>query len=296
MINKLYLIENIINFFNKPYGLLSDSRIKFILSTGLPLFILFFLWTFGPFGLILFQDFVRLKLLSVITIIGAIIIIIHVYFFQNIVIKNYTIGVTIIWIFWITLLIGLSNFIIYEIFFNNPNFHWSGLPFMLYQTFLIGLLPYLFIIILYNTYYLRNKIRVINRINSELTGFQNNHQTITSLTLTSSNLRDVVTIDSNSLICVISADNYVELNWFENGQTKKMLLRNTLAEVENKINKQVSHIQRCHNSYIVNINQIKTILGNSGGYRIILNKIDLEIPISRKYKNRFFELLKINSL
>ncbi len=296
MIDKPNQIKNIINFFNRPYGLLIDSRIRFILSIGLPLFILFFLWTFGPFGLILFQDLVRLKLLSVITIIGAIIIIIHVYFFQNIIIKNYTIGVTIVWIFWITLLIGLSNFIIYEKFFNYPNFHWSGLPFMLYQTFLIGLLPYLFIIILYNTYYLRNKIRVINRINSELTSFQSNHQTITSLTLTSANLRDVVTIDSNSLICIISADNYVELNWFENGQTKKMLLRNTLAEVENKINKQVSHIQRCHNSYIVNINQIKAISGNSGGYRIILNKIDLEIPISRKYKNHFFELFKINSL
>jgi DNA-binding LytR/AlgR family response regulator len=114
--------------------------------------------------------------------------------------------------------------------------------------------------------------------------------------LTSVNLRDVVTIDSNSLLYIATAENYIELNWFENGQTKKMLLRNTLAEVEKEIKKQFCHIQRCHNSYIVNVNQIRTISGNSGGYRIILNNIDFSVPISRKYKNDFFKLLTGSTL
>lgn len=275
---------------------MADNRIKFILSIGLPLFILFFLWTFGPFGLILFQDLVRFRLLFVITIVGALIIIAHIYFLQSILIKNYTVGATLVWILWITFLVGVSNFIIHELFFNIPDFRWNGLPFMLYQTFLIALLPYLFIIILYNTYYLRNKIRTINRINVELTDFQSNKHTTALLTLTSAHMRDVFTIDSDALLCIISADNYVEINWLENEQTKKILLRNTLTGIEKEIKKQATHIQRCHNSYIVNLNQIKTISGNTGGYRIILNKTDIEIPISRKYKSRFFELLRNKSL
>ncbi len=284
-----------INFFNKPYGLLKDERIKFILSVALPLFVFFFLWTFGPFGLIFFQNIARLKLLTDINLTGAVIVVIHVYFLQNIIIKNYTIGATIIWITWITFLIGLSNFIIYEILFNKSVLDWKGFPFMLYQTFLIALLPYSFIIILYNSYFLKNKIRVINQLNYELTGFQSNHQILADLILTSANQRDIFSIDSDSLLYIASADNYVEINWFENGQIKKMLLRNTLAEVGNAINRQVSHICRCHNSYIVNINQIKAISGNSGGYRIILDKTDFEIPVSKKYKNSFFEILKNNT-
>jgi DNA-binding LytR/AlgR family response regulator len=104
-------------------------------------------------------------------------------------------------------------------------------------------------------------------------------------------LREVVTLDSDSLLYIASADNYVELYWLENGQTKKILLRKTLTEVEKEIKKQFQHIERCHNSLIVNINQIKAISGNSGGYRIILNNIDSAIPISRKYKDNFLKLL-----
>jgi hypothetical protein len=252
---------------------------------------MFFLWTFGPFGIALFQDIVKLKLLSSINIAGAIIIIIHVYLLQNIVIKNHTIGTTVIWITWMTFLIGLSNFIIYMAFFNNFHLIWKGLPNMLYQTFLIGMLPILFIIILYNTYYLKNKIRVINQINSNLTKYQSTIPAKSDLTLTSVNLREVVTLDSDSLLYIASADNYVELYWLENGQTKKILLRKTLTEIEKEIKKKFHHIERCHNSYIVNINQIKTISGNSGGYKIILNNIDFTIPISRKYKGNFLTLL-----
>jgi hypothetical protein len=284
-------IKNIIDFFSKPYDLLNDNRIKFIFSIGMPLFIMFFLWTFGPFGIALFQDIVKLKLLSSINIAGAIIIIIHVYLLQNIVIKNHTIGTTVIWITWMTFLIGLSNFIIYMAFFNNFHLIWKGLPNMLYQTFLIGMLPILFIIILYNTYYLKNKIRVINQINSNLTKYQSTIPDKSDLTLTSVNLREVVTLDSDSLLYIASADNYVELYWLENGQTKKILLRKTLTEIEKEIKKKFHHIERCHNSYIVNINQIKTISGNSGGYKIILNNIDFTIPISRKYKGNFLTLL-----
>lgn len=284
-------IKNIIDLFSKPYDLINDNHIKFIFSIGMPLFIMFFLWTFGPFGIALFQDIVKLKLLSSINIAGAIIIIIHIYILQDIIIKNHTIGTTVIWFIWITFLIGLSNFIIYMAFFNNFHLIWKGLPYMLYQTFLIGMLPILFIIILYNIYYLKKKIRVINQINSNLIKYQSIIPANSELTLTSANLREVVTLDSDSLLFITSADNYVELYWLENRRVKKILLRKTLTEVEKEIKKQFQHIERCHNSFIVNINQIKAISGNSGGYRIILNNIDSAIPISRKYKGNILKLL-----
>lgn len=222
---------------------------------------------------------------------GSLIGITHFYGLQNIFIKHFTIGITIVWLVWINLVIGLSNFIIWEIIMNNGHMVWKGLPTMLFQTILVGALPILFIIILYNTYYLKKKIKTINQINTNLTKYQSIVHTKSNLTLMSGNLREVVTLDSDSLLYIASANNYVEIYWLENGQTKKILLRKTLTEVEKEIKKQFHHIERCHNSYIVNINQIKTISGNSGGYRIILNGIDSLIPISRKYSNIFFKLL-----
>jgi hypothetical protein len=284
-------IKNIVDYLSKPYDLLNDNRIKFIYSIGMPLFIMFFLWSFGPFGIAFFQDIVKLKLLSSICIAGAIILIAHVYLLQNIIIKKHSVWTTVIWLTWMVFVVGLSNFVIYFVQFNNGHLLWKYLPKMLFQTFLVGLLPILFIIILYNTYYLKKKIRAINQINSNLTSYQSIIPPKSYLTLTSTNLREAVTFDSNSLLYITSADNYVELYWLENEQIKKIFLRKTLAEIEKEIKRKWQHIERCHNSYIVNINQIKSISGNSGGYKILLNSIDFPIPVSRKYKDIFLRLL-----
>ena len=285
------VIKNIIDYFCKPYDLINDNRIKFIYSIGGSLFILFFLWFFGPFGIVLFEDTVKFKFLSSICITGAIILLIHIYILQDIIIKNHTIGTIVIWLTWMVLVVGFSNFVIYMIYFHNGHLIWKGLPIMLFQTFLVGLLPILFIIILYNTYYLKKRIKVINQINFNLSRYQSKIPARSVLTFTSANLRDVISVDSNSLLYITSADNYVELYWLENKQIKKCLLRKTLTEMEKEIKRQCKHIERCHHSYIVNINQIKSISGNSGGYRIILNGIDSPFPVSRKYKGTLFKLL-----
>ena len=89
--------KNIIDYLNRPYDLLNDNRIKFIYSIGGSLFVLIFLWTFGPFGIVLFSDIIKLKLLSAFCIAGAIILIIHIYLLQKIIIKKFTIKTTIVW-------------------------------------------------------------------------------------------------------------------------------------------------------------------------------------------------------
>lgn len=288
-------IKNAIGFFGKPYDLLNDNKIKVIYSIGGSLFILFFLWAFGPFGIVLFKNIDKLKYLSLICLAGTIILIIHIYLLQNIIIKKHTIGTTIIWLSWMTSIVGVSNFIIYMIFFNHGHLIWKVFPIILFQTFLVGLLPVIFIVILYNAYFLKKKIRFINQINTDLSTFKSEVTDKSYLTLTVKNLRDVLTINSSSLLYIASADNYVEIHWFDGGQVRKTLLRKTLAETEKEIKRQCQNVERCHNSYIVNINQIKTISGNKGGYWIILNNIDFTIPISRKYKNDFFKQFSLNT-
>ena len=269
---------------------------KFIFAIGGSLFVLFFLWSFGPFGIVFFSNNVKLKLLTTICISGAIILIIHVYLLQKILFKKFTIGSTIIWFAWMTLMICISNFIIWGVMMNNSHMVWKYWYRALYQTYMVGLLPIIFIVILYNNYFLKKKIKFTNQINADLSKYQSEILGKFDITLTSINLREVLTIDSNSLLYIVSSDNYVEIHWLENGQARKSLLRKTLAETEKDIKRQCRNVERCHNSYIVNINQIKNISGNSGGYSIILNNIDFAIPVSRKYKNSFFKPMTSNTL
>ena len=284
-------LKRIISYFNKPYDLLNDNRIKFIYSIGGSLYILLFLWFFGPFGIVLFEDILKIKFLFSIFIAYTAILIIHLYLIQDFIIKKHIIGSTIIWLIWMILVIGFSNFIIYSVYFNDSRLIWNGLPAMLFQTFLVALLPTIFIVLLYNTYYLKKKIKIINQVNINLLKYQNKIPTGSDLTITSANLRNVISVDSSALLYITSADNYVELHWLEDNTLKKCLLRKTLTEIEKELQEQCNHIKRCHYSYIVNIHQIKSISGNTGAYKIILNNIDFPIPVSRKYKSSLFRLL-----
>lgn len=289
---KIIPFEKVKDFYRKPYDLLNDIRVKFIYSIGDVLFIMIFLWLFGPFGLALIPESVKVKLIFWYCIVCSGIIIIHVYLLQDIIIKKYTVATTVLWLAWIVAVCGLGNFIVWEVIMDNGHLHWNFLPKLMMQTYLVALLSTTFKIILYEKYYLKKRIRIINQVNSDLIMHQSKGAGKTNITLTSEKLNEVATFDSDSLLYITSADNYVEINRLVNGQVQRFLLRKTLTEIEKEVKSQCRHFERCHNSFIVNINQIKSISGNSGGYRIFLNGNFPPIPVSRKYKDTFFKVLK----
>jgi len=273
---------------NSPYGLCEDSRIKFIFSVVNPLFIALFLWLFGPFGLALFPEEVKLRLILWYCIVSGGVTIFHVYLIQNIVLVRPTYGTTILWLIWILSVCGLGNFIVWEIIMNNGILIWKYLPKMIVQTCLVGLLSNLFVILLYEKHFLKKKIRFINQVNAGILKFQSNNSCKTLITLTSSSLNEVITMEADSLLYITSEDNYAEITWIKEGQVKRNLIRKTLSDLEKELGNQSGSFKRCHNGYIVNINRIKSVSGNSGGYRISIDGTDNQIPVSRKYKEAFF--------
>ncbi len=284
---------NLITYLSTPSDFLKDSRVKLLLSLGTTLFAGLFLWFFGPFGLAIYHADVKAELIFFYCVFGYAIFVLHLYLLQKLVIRKYTIGATILWLIWICLVIGLSNFLIFEIIVGKGEFLWRGLHIMEFQTLLIGALPISFTVMFYNSYLLKKRIRLINQINSDISKFRN-QETFQNglLTLSSSNMKEFLTVDPGSLLYLASADNYVEVCRLENGEIKRSLLRNTLSEAGKELVKQFESARRCHNSFIVNLNRIKSIEGNEAGYRIILDGTDSVIPISRKYKKDIFGYLK----
>jgi DNA-binding LytR/AlgR family response regulator len=55
--------------------------------------------------------------------------------------------------------------------------------------------------------------------------------------------------------------------------------------------KEYKFIMRCHRSYLVNVNHIDRVEGNSQGYRIYFETIDFAVPVSKNYVNKLRELI-----
>ncbi len=69
------------------------------------------------------------------------------------------------------------------------------------------------------------------------------------------------------------------------------LIRSSLKKVNERIN-EFDFILRCHRTFIVNINYIKEIIGNSRGYKIRLENLDFPVFVSQKYLSEFKDKIK----
>jgi DNA-binding LytR/AlgR family response regulator len=86
-----------------------------------------------------------------------------------------------------------------------------------------------------------------------------------------------------SLICFEANDNYINIFFIDSKQQlQKRLERMSMKKVEELLNHSDSSFLRVHKSYVVNKLFIKEIKGKSQAYRILLEHLDFEIPVSRR--------------
>ena len=94
------------------------------------------------------------------------------------------------------------------------------------------------------------------------------------------------TVDPDQLLFIASEGNYVTVKYLDNDVVKQNTIRTTLKTIP-----QHDSIIRCHRAYIVNLDKVIHVTGNSQGYRLKLEGIKEEIPVSRAYtsvvKSRF---------
>ncbi|MEO0573698.1 MAG: LytTR family DNA-binding domain-containing protein [Bacteroidota bacterium] len=90
----------------------------------------------------------------------------------------------------------------------------------------------------------------------------------------------------SDILFLKGAHNYVEVYYFSNNQLKRSLLRNTLKSLFKDVERFESFVF-CHRSYIINIQQVASINGNSRGYKVLLKGYDEFIPVSRQKATEF---------
>ncbi|MGC4021225.1 MAG: LytTR family DNA-binding domain-containing protein [Cyclobacteriaceae bacterium] len=74
-------------------------------------------------------------------------------------------------------------------------------------------------------------------------------------------------------------DNYSTFYWRNKAAVEKKILRMNLKSAEGQLDNNFTI--RCHRSFIVNINMIETVTGNTNGYKLSIIGHDYSIPVSR---------------
>ncbi|GAB3559612.1 LytR/AlgR family response regulator transcription factor [Spirosoma fluminis] len=110
------------------------------------------------------------------------------------------------------------------------------------------------------------------------------------LTLIADNDKDLVTLPTQDLLFIESSDNYCTVVYLNHGQPTKPLLRSSLSRLESQI--RVSHIVRCHRSFIVNLDKVERVTGNAQGYKLHLLGGQLQVPVARRYNDTLVAELK----
>ncbi|MFK7936455.1 MAG: LytR/AlgR family response regulator transcription factor, partial [Saprospiraceae bacterium] len=135
---------------------------------------------------------------------------------------------------------------------------------------------------------LKNNQSVAQKLTAQITPTAEK-ETIEQIVLFAENEKDQLQFLATELLYLQSADNYVEIVWQRNGALEKSLLRGSLQRMEQQIT--LPHIQRCHRSFIVNLEQVISVSGNAQGYKLHLPSEQI-LPVARSKSKDVLAQLK----
>lgn len=94
------------------------------------------------------------------------------------------------------------------------------------------------------------------------------------------NGKDEYAFSPEEILYIESADNYSKVVTAENHEMKQIMIRSTLKRMEEQCNGHTSFF-RCHRGYIVNMDKVVSVKGNSQGYRLCFIEVQETIPVAR---------------
>ncbi len=181
---------------------------------------------------------------------------------------KWTFLLEILFIILFNLVVLLGNYFYYKSGIVNGDYSFVQFTFKIYYPIFLILIP----ILLFSRWFLNKK--AVN-LNSE------------KIILIGESKLDVLQINLSDLICISSADNYVEISYFIHNMLHKKLLRITLKN----IHPQVPSLVKTHRSYLINATHFKDW---KNAHTIRLTQMD--VPVSKNYKKDILAIHNHSSL
>ncbi|MBN2616197.1 MAG: LytTR family transcriptional regulator DNA-binding domain-containing protein [Bacteroidales bacterium] len=279
-----------LKFLNKPYPFNDDLRHNAKIIVFISIGILAFLLLFQPIDIRSFSTKEIIYLVSGVAASTFLILTLNLIVLPSLFPKlfnssRWDIKREILWNVWMLLAISSSDLIFYSKLFGVINIHFSDIG----KIILLGSLPVAVLIIINQDRLLRSNLRTAQMLNKKL--IEKREQTEKLVHFDSEYKNDEITLKPTALFLIKSADNYIELYYEREGKLQKHIVRSTMNRAE-EILQDFDYFFRCHRSYLVNINHIKEVQGNSQGYKLYFDNIDFPALVSQKYLLEFNKRIK----
>jgi len=146
--------------------------------------------------------------------------------------------------------------------------------------------------------YMYNIIKFDNGKNIFETNISNNilnetYKNPKTLKLNGKNKNEQLIINRNDFICAKSEGHYIKVYYLhhKSQRVNNYVLRNTMKNFEHSII-DYNTLYRCHKSFFININYLKSIIGNSNKSHIYIKHYPNRIPISKHKIKYLKDILK----
>ncbi len=99
-----------------------------------------------------------------------------------------------------------------------------------------------------------------------------------TIVLTGENKNERLELQKDELLYIQAVENYIEIYFIT---VDKKLTSKTFRQTLSKVHDQASFLEKCHRSYLVNLNTIKEIQGNSQSAKLAFKQVETKIPLSK---------------
>jgi hypothetical protein len=98
------------------------------------------------------------------------------------------------------------------------------------------------------------------------------------ITIIGENKNETLELQKDKLLYIQAIENYIDIYFID---AHKKLTSKTFRQTLSKVHNQVSFLEKCHRSYLVNINTVKEIQGNSQRAKLSFEQVEVKIPVSK---------------
>lgn len=279
------------NFLKKPYPFNDDLKRNAKLIFFISVSIFAFLLLFQPLDISILPNRDKIYLvigLGVITFLSLSLnlLVIPSMFPKIFLHREWIIWKEIIWNLWMLFTIAFGYFLSYKLLgILEVDFY------MIVKLILIAIIPLTLLIVFNQDRLLRLHLKIANELNSKLKDTKADVEKLVHFD--SDYQKDKLSMKARLLLLIRSADNYIEIFWKDGDQINSRLVRSTLLKAQDLLS-DYPYVFKCHRSYIVNINHIDRVEGNSQGYKIFIENIDFEIPVSKSAVDQLKDKVKLS--
>lgn len=203
--------------------------------------------------------------------------------------KNWTVGKQILWLNIDVLMIAVGNYFYSVFMLVFPWVAWEGMITFIGFTLPIGMFPAVILTFLQQNRLLKQNLKSSSKINAHLHPVKLKENEKAEVLSVKSGTQ-IVTFNPSEIVYIESEGNYLNIHHIKDELIVLTQIRMTLKSMDDLID--VSYLLKCHRAFIVNLNYIQRVDGNSQGYTLSLKNTETQIPVSRSFIPRFKERME----